>query len=86
MSMALLACVYLAVQYLLALGQARFIVVLGIAAVAEPLLLLLVGAHLRNVALVLFGLQLALAAVVTTISFRSAAHPDAAPVRGRLAV
>ena len=86
MSMALLACVYLAVQYLLALGKARFIVVLGIAAVAEPLLLLLIGAQLRDVALALFGLQLALAAVVTTISFRSAAHPDAAPVRGRLAV
>ena len=86
MSMALLACVYLAVQYLLALGRARFIVVLGIAAVAEPLLLLLVGAQLRDVALALFGLQLALAAVFTTISFRSAAHPDAAPVRGRLAV
>jgi glycosyltransferase involved in cell wall biosynthesis/O-antigen/teichoic acid export membrane protein len=86
MSMALLACVYLAVQYLLALGQARFIVVLGIAAVAEPLLLLLIGAQLRDIALALFGLQLALAAVVTTISFRSAAHPDAAPVRERLAV
>ncbi len=86
MSMALLACVYLAVQYLLAVGNARFIVVLGIAAAAEPLLLLLIGAHLRDVALALFGLQLALAVVVTTISFRSAAHPDAAPVRGRLAV
>ena len=86
MSMALLACVYLAVQYLLALGKARFIVVLGIAAAAEPLLLLLIGAHLRDIAVALFGLQLALAVVVTTISFRSAAHPDAAPVRGRLAV
>ena len=67
-------------------GNARFIVVLGIAAAAEPLLLLLIGAQLRDVALALFGLQLALALVVTTISFRSAAHPDAAPVRGRLAV
>jgi glycosyltransferase involved in cell wall biosynthesis/O-antigen/teichoic acid export membrane protein len=85
MSMALLACVYLAVQYLLAVGSARFIVVLGIAAAAEPLLLLLIGAQLRDIALALFGLQLALAVVVTTISFRSAAHPDAAPVRGRLA-
>jgi glycosyltransferase involved in cell wall biosynthesis/O-antigen/teichoic acid export membrane protein len=86
MSMALLACVYLAVQYLLALGSARFIVVLGIAAAAEPILLILIGAHLRDVALALFGLQLALALVVTTISFRSAAHPDAAPARGPLAV
>jgi glycosyltransferase involved in cell wall biosynthesis/O-antigen/teichoic acid export membrane protein len=81
-AMALLACAYLAVQYLLALGKARFIVVLGIAAAAEPLLLLLIGAQLRDIALALFGLQLALAVVVTTISFRSAAHPDAAPVRG----
>ena len=81
MSMALLACVYLAVQYLLALGKARFIVVLGIAAVAEPLLLLLIGAHLRDVAFALFGLQLALAAVVTTLSFRSAAHPAARRAR-----
>ena len=85
MSMALLACVYLAVQYLLALGRARFIVVLGIAAAAEPILLLIIGAHLRDIALALFGLQLALAVVVTTISFRSAAHPDAG-VRERLAV
>jgi glycosyltransferase involved in cell wall biosynthesis/O-antigen/teichoic acid export membrane protein len=77
MSMALLACVYLAVQYLLALGKASFIVVLGIAAAAEPILILLIGAHLRDVALALFGLQLALAVIVTTISFRSAAHPGA---------
>ena len=86
MSMALLACAYLAVQYLLALGKASFIPVLGIAAVAEPLLLLLIGAHLRDIALALFGLQLALAVIVTTISFRSAAHPEAGPIRGRLAV
>jgi len=84
-AMALLACAYLAVQYLLALGKAGFIVVLGIAAAAEPVLLLLIGAQLRDIALALFALQLALAAVVTTISFRSAAHADAGPARGRLA-
>ena len=84
MSMALLACAYLRVQYLLALGKARFIVVLGIAAVAEPLLLLLIGAHLRDIAFALFGLQLALAAVITTLSFRSAAHPG--PRAGPVAV
>jgi O-antigen/teichoic acid export membrane protein len=83
-AMTLLACAYLAVQYLLALGKAAFIVVLGIAAVAEPLLLLVIGAHLRDVALALFGLQLALAAVVMAISFRSAAHPP--PRAGTLAV
>ena len=83
-AMALLACVYLAVQYLLALGKAAFIVVLGIAAAAEPLLLLVIGAHLRDIALALFGLQLALAAAVVAISFRSAAHPASRP--GPLAV
>jgi len=78
-AMALLACAYLAVQYLLAIGKAAFIVVLGIAAAAEPLLLLLIGAHLRDIALALFGLQLALAAAVVMISFRSAAHPPPRP-------
>lgn len=83
-AMTLLACAYLAVQYLLALGKAAFIVILGIAAVAEPLLLLVIGAHLRDIALALFGLQLALAAIVMVISFRSAAHPP--PRAGTLAV
>jgi glycosyltransferase involved in cell wall biosynthesis/O-antigen/teichoic acid export membrane protein len=78
-AMALLACAYLAVQYLLALGKAAFIVVLGIAAAAEPLLLLVIGAQLRDIALALFGLQLALAVAVVAISFRSAAHPAARP-------
>ena len=79
-AMALLACAYLAVQYLLALGKAAFIVVLGIAAAAEPLILLVIGAQLRDIALALFGLQLALATAVVLISFRSAAHPG--PRRG----
>jgi glycosyltransferase involved in cell wall biosynthesis/O-antigen/teichoic acid export membrane protein len=83
-AMALLACAYLAVQYLLALGKAAFILVLGIAAAAEPLLLLVIGAHLRDIALALFGLQLALAVAVVAISFRSAAHPASRP--GPLAV
>jgi glycosyltransferase involved in cell wall biosynthesis/O-antigen/teichoic acid export membrane protein len=83
-AMTLLACAYLAVQYLLALGKAAFIVILGIAAVAEPLLLLVIGAQLRDIALALFGLQLALATAIVIISFRSAAHPGSRP--GALAV
>ncbi len=79
LAMALLACAYLAVQYLLALGKAAFIVVLGIAAVAEPLILLVIGAQLRDVAFALFALQFALAAIVVMISFRSAAHPRPRP-------
>ena len=84
-AMALLSCAYLAVQYLLALGKAAFIVVLGIAAAAEPLLLLLIGAQLRDIALALFGLQLALAVAVVIISLRSAAHPTP-PRPGAVAV
>ena len=73
-AMALLACAYLAVQYLLALEKSGFIVVLGIAVVAETLVVLGIGAHLRDIALALFGIQLALASIVMTLSFRSAAH------------
>ena len=37
--MSLLACAYLSVQYLLALGRVSFVFLLAIAAVVEPLLL-----------------------------------------------
>ena len=84
LAMALLACAYLAVQYLLALGKAAFIVILGIAAIAEPLILLVIGAQLRDIALALFGLQAALAAIVVMISFRSPAQPP--PRAGAVAV
>ena len=79
MAMALLACAYLAVQYLLALGKSGFLVVLAIAAVAEPLVLLMLDDHLRDIAFALFGLQLVLATVITTMSFRSAAPSASEP-------
>jgi glycosyltransferase involved in cell wall biosynthesis/O-antigen/teichoic acid export membrane protein len=71
LAMALLACAYLAVQYLLAIGQRRFIGVLGVAAAAEVVLLLAVGANLTGIALALFGLQLVCAAAVLSLSFRA---------------
>ena len=43
LAMALLACAYLSVQYLLALGRASFIWVLGVAAVMEVGLLVTSG-------------------------------------------
>ena len=58
LAMALLACAYLAVQYLLALGRIGF---LGCSRRRPPprcSLLLVVGANLTDIALVLFGLQL----------------------------
>jgi glycosyltransferase involved in cell wall biosynthesis/O-antigen/teichoic acid export membrane protein len=86
-AMALLACAYLSVQYLLALGRAGFVWVLGVAAALEVLLLVGIGANLTGIALALMALQFACAAVVLTLSFRGAAPavrppppPPAAPV------
>jgi O-antigen/teichoic acid export membrane protein len=70
LAMALLACTYLSVQYLLALGHARFIWVLAAAAVMEVVLLAAVGANLTGVALALFGLQLSCATIILTLSLR----------------
>jgi O-antigen/teichoic acid export membrane protein len=71
LAMALLACAYLSVQYLLALGYANFIWVLGAAALAEVVLLVAVGANLTGVAIALFGLQVVNAAAILTLAFRS---------------
>jgi O-antigen/teichoic acid export membrane protein len=70
LAMALLACAYLSVQYLIALGRSEFIWVLGVAAVTEVALLAGIGANLTNIALALFALQLACAATMLGISFR----------------
>ena len=73
LAMALLACAYLSVQYLLALGRSSFIWVLGAGAAAEVLLLLAIGADLTQIAIALSALQFACAATVLAISLRSAA-------------
>lgn len=80
-AMALLACAYLSVQYLLALHRASFLWLLGLAAVAEPLMLQGIGARLTSVALGLLALQLVLAACVAAMVFRSAAQPRRAVAR-----
>jgi len=71
LAMALLACVYLSVQYLLAMGHRRFVAVLGAAAAAEVLVLLAVGADLTAIAVALFAIQLACAVCVLTVSLRT---------------
>jgi glycosyltransferase involved in cell wall biosynthesis/O-antigen/teichoic acid export membrane protein len=76
-AMTLLACAYLSVQYLLALERANFLWALGVAAVAEPLVLQAIGSRLTAVALGLLAVQLLLAAVVLSLGFRSAASPRA---------
>ena len=71
LAMALLACAYLSVQYLLALGRSSFIWVLAVAAALEIGLLAFVGANLTEVAIVLFGLQLFCAGSILTLSLRA---------------
>src|SRR4051812_35210956 len=76
-AMSLLAWAYLSVQYLLALERANFLWALGVAAVAEPLVLQAIGSHLTSVAIGLLAVQAFLACVVVSLSFRSAASPRA---------
>jgi O-antigen/teichoic acid export membrane protein len=66
LAMILLACTYLAVQYMLALGRAVFIWALAVAAAIEVPLVAHFGDDLRDVAVALCGLELACAAVVVT--------------------
>jgi len=73
LAMSLLACAYLGVQYLLALGRSAFVVLLALAAVAELGMLVAVGSGLTSVALVLVVLQLVLAPALLGLSARSAA-------------
>jgi glycosyltransferase involved in cell wall biosynthesis/O-antigen/teichoic acid export membrane protein len=75
LAMALLACAYLAVQYLLAIGRIGFIGVLAPAAAVEVLLLLAVGANLTEIGVALFGLQLVCAVIVLGLSLRTPMKP-----------
>jgi O-antigen/teichoic acid export membrane protein len=70
-----LACTYLAIQYMLALRRTWFLVLLGAVAVAEPILLLNASHQPRSFALVVLGIQ-ALAALV---AFICALRPDRSP-------
>jgi O-antigen/teichoic acid export membrane protein len=70
LAMVVLACSYLAVQYLLALGRRRFIAVLAVALAAELSALIAIGADLTAVALALLAVQVALAAALLTLALR----------------
>jgi O-antigen/teichoic acid export membrane protein len=72
LAMALLACAYLSVQYLLALHHRSFIGVLAIAAVAEVVLLITVGANLTHIAVALAAIQLVCAVCMVTQALRTA--------------
>jgi O-antigen/teichoic acid export membrane protein len=70
-AMSLLAVAYLAVQYMLALGRTSFLWILGLTAVAEPLLLTAGGETPLGVAAVVFGLQCVAASTVLTLGLRA---------------
>jgi O-antigen/teichoic acid export membrane protein len=79
LAMSLLACAYLGVQYLLALGRSGFVLLLALATVAELVMLLAVGSTLVAVATVLVALQLILTPVLLGMSVRTAAPRAARP-------
>jgi O-antigen/teichoic acid export membrane protein len=73
LAMSLLACSYLSVQYLLAMGKASFLFVLAAAVVAEVLVLLSIGDDLTAIALALLAIQAVCAATILTMAMRQAA-------------
>jgi O-antigen/teichoic acid export membrane protein len=70
-----LACTYLAIQYMLALRRTWFLVLLGAIAVAEPILLLNASHQPRSFALVVLAIQ----AVAALVAFACALRPDRSP-------
>jgi O-antigen/teichoic acid export membrane protein len=76
LAMTMLAVTYLAVQYLLALGHHRFLLVLGAAALADPLLLITIsGESLVSFAAVVLAAQAFGVAATLVTALRAAPHP-----------
>jgi O-antigen/teichoic acid export membrane protein len=81
-AMTLLAAAYLAVQYLVALGETRFLWVLGVMAVAEPVLLSASDQGVVAFAAVVLGVQCVAAAAVLALGLRArAVRLPVAPAR-----
>jgi O-antigen/teichoic acid export membrane protein len=70
LAMSLLALSYLATQFQLALHRSRFVAVLVVAAVAQPLLLLAIGDDLTAIALGVLAVQVVVAAALLLIALR----------------
>ncbi|MFL5823871.1 MAG: lipopolysaccharide biosynthesis protein [Solirubrobacteraceae bacterium] len=70
-----LACTYLAIQYMLALKRTRFLVAIGVVAAAEPILLLQASRHPSGFA----GVVLAVQAVGAVVAFALALRREKAP-------
>jgi O-antigen/teichoic acid export membrane protein len=70
LAMSMLALTYLATQYHLALHRSRFLAALALAAVAQPLIMVSVGASLTTLAISLLAMHVVLAAVMLTLALR----------------
>jgi len=75
--MTLLAVAYLTVQYMLALGEARFLWVLGIVAITEPFLLSAGSPGILGFASIVLGLQCLAATGVLALGWRARVKPRA---------
>lgn len=80
-AMTLMSGSYLAVQYLLAIAHVRFLVLLVAAAVAEPLVLLAIGANLTQIAIGIAALQAVLAVTLGGLALSTAHHPERVHIR-----
>jgi O-antigen/teichoic acid export membrane protein len=72
LAFAVLACTYLAIQYMLALRRTWFLVVLAAVAVAEPILLLNASHQPKSFAAVVLAIQ----AIGAVVAFACALRPD----------
>jgi O-antigen/teichoic acid export membrane protein len=83
-AMTLLAVAYLTVQYMVALGELKFVWVLGVVAIVEPFLLSAGDFTLLSYATVVLGLQLVAASAVLALGLRTrrpgSSVPASAPV------
>ncbi len=76
-----LACTYLAIQYLLALRRTWFLLAVALVAVLEPVLLLNASRRPTGFAAVVLAIQAVGALVAFSFAWRSGPVPPAAPVR-----
>jgi O-antigen/teichoic acid export membrane protein len=82
LAMALLACTYLSVQYMLAVGRRAFIWILAVGVVVEVGVVAGIGDDLTAVARAMCALQAVFAALIVGMAFRTRARaPEAAHAR-----
>jgi glycosyltransferase involved in cell wall biosynthesis/O-antigen/teichoic acid export membrane protein len=74
LAMTLLAAVYLSVQFMLALERVSFLLLLAAAAIAEPVVLVAVGADLTGIAMSVLAIEIVLAGGAVALALRTGAR------------